>query len=186
MKKHIERIKANAKEELMKTSLVIVSTVGGLLLIKGVRKFTASHPTLDTIVKYSLPPLMATSGFLIAAGTEKDSKVKYIGYGLTAAGTIAGIRLIPVVGEYLSGITDDTDIPVGNAYYTEDAERQNMMQGLGDPEELPVGYATLQEAPTVETRLPELQGAEIENPVEGLGYNGDATSDVDDVVNGII
>lgn len=183
MSKFAERIKANAKQELMKTTLVIVGAVGGIAIVKGVRKLTEAHPTADTIVKFGLPSLMLLGGFGMAAGTEKDSKVKYLGYGLVVGGSVCLVRAIPYVGDYLSGVTDDTPEQVGNTYYTEE---QSQVQGLGDPVELPVGNAAMQEIPGYETRLPEFQGVEDQTPVEGLGYNGNTTSDVDDIVSGII
>lgn len=181
MKNSIERIKKQYKDEALKTFLVIIGAVGGSFAIKGIRKLTADSPTIDAIAEYGLPILFAGSGFLIAAATEPNSKAKYFGYGLVAAGGIEGIKIIPAAKEYLSGL-GETEIPAASAYYTESEERQKLMSGFGLAS-LPVGNVMMQEASAMDTNLPELEGAE-ERESEDLGYNGEATSEAD--LNGIL
>ncbi len=177
MNKHLEKIRKNALAEAKKSSLVIIGAVGGLLVAKGIRKFTEDKPTLDTVAKYSVPLLMGGGGFLITTMTDAKSNAKYVGYGLMAAGTIEGIKLIPVAKEFLSGILGDNEIPAANAFYTESAEREAIMSGFG-LSALPVGKASMQDAQIFETRLPELEGAENERS-EDLGYNPSTTDDAD-------
>lgn len=184
MKKQLENIKKQARSEAMKTGLVILGAVGGVFLSKGIRKLTANHPKLDAITKYALPFVLGGGGFVLAAATDEKSKAKYLGYGLTVAGVIEGIVVFTGNKDILFGILGETEIPAANAFYTESTERQNIMSGFG-LSSLPVGNATLQEAPTTETRLPELEGA-TDNDTQDLGFNISATEDVDDKLNGII
>ena len=179
MKKHIEKIKRQYKDELMKAGLVILGAVTGTVLIKGIRKFTAENPTLDGIAQYGMPVLTAGGGFLITAATDEKSKAKYFGYGLEVAGIVEGVKLIPIAQEYLSGLLGNSDIPSASQYYTEDAARAQIMEGFG-LSSLPVGNAAMQEVGDNGTHLPDLEGQEDQD----LGYNGESTSDVD--VRGII
>lgn len=183
MKKQIENIKQQAKAESMKAGLVILGAVGGLVLAKAAKKFTANHPSLDAIAKYGIPALLAGGGFLIAAATDKDNKAKYLGYGLTAAGVIDGIRLIPVAKEWVSGILGEADIPAASAFYTESEERQKLISGFGLGD-LPVGTASMQDVQGMGVNLPDLDGLGY-NPsiVEGLGYNASQT---DEDIRGIL
>jgi len=176
MNKHFEKIKKNAVTEAKKSSLVILGAVGGLLLAKGIRKFTADNPTLDAVAQYGLPVLYGGGGFLITTMTEEKSNLKYIGYGLMVAGAIDGVKLIPVAKDFLSGILGDTEIPAANAFYTESAEREAIMSGFG-LSALPVGKASMQDAQMYETSLPELEGAENQN--DDLGYSSSVTDDSD-------
>lgn len=176
MNKHIERIKEQALDEAMRTGFVILGALSGTFAIKGIRKFTADNPSMDAVAEYVLPVLFAGGGILIASATEPNSKAKYFGYGLAAAGGIEGIKIIPIAKEYLSGL-GETEIPAASAYYTESEERQKLMEGFGLAS-LPVGNVMMQEASATETNLPELEGAE-ERESEDLGYNGEATSEAD-------
>lgn len=174
MKKHIEKIKKQAKDEAMKTGLVILGAVGGLLAAKGIRKLTEEHPQIDAIAKYAVPAVLAGGGFILAAATDEKSKAKFFGYGLSVAGTIEGIKVIPVAKDYLSGILGETEIPAASAFYTEDEQRQAIMQGFGLTA-LPVGNASLQQVPNTEMQLPDLESN------GNLGYNSAVTDDVDNI-----
>jgi hypothetical protein len=192
MKKHIEKIKRQAKDEAMKTGLVILGAVGGLVLSKFARKYTAEHPTMDAVAKYGIPALLAGGGFILAAATDTNSKAKYFGYGLSVAGAIEGIKIIPVAKDYLSGILGETDINAASAFYTESEERQKQISGFGLAS-LPVGNASMQEVQGLGVNLPELEGLGYnESIVEGLGYNADQTdlgfnaSQTDDDFKGIL
>lgn len=192
MNKHIDRIKKQVQDEAMKTGLVIVGAVGGLLAAKGIRKLTEEHPSFDAVAQYAIPVLMAGGGLLIASASEEKSKIKYLGYGLSVAGGIEGIKLIPIAKDYLSGILGDTDIPAASAFYTESEERQKLINGFGLAS-LPIGNASMQEVSGNDVRLPDLEGLGYnESQVEGLGYNPDQTdlgynsSQTDDDVKGIL
>lgn len=179
MNKHIDKIKKNAAEEAMKTGMVIIGAVTGLLSAKGLRKLTEEHPSLDAIVQYLTPFVLAGGGFIISAVTEKDHKGKYFGYGLSVAGGIEGIKLIPVAKDYLSGILGETEISA-NSFLTENEERQKLMNGFG-LSALPVGNASLSDAPSYETRLPDLEGTDDSGNTknEDLGYNKSFTDNTD-------
>ncbi|MGZ4038583.1 MAG: hypothetical protein ACXVPQ_12190 [Bacteroidia bacterium] len=181
MKEHIKRIKEQAKDEAIKGALVIVGAITGIATANAFRKFTEDHPTLNTVVTYGYPVLLAGGGFLITSATDKNSKAKYFGYGLEAAGVIEGVKLIPVAGDYLKGILGDPEIPAANSYLSEDDTREQIMAGFG-LSALPVGSASLSDAPSYSTKLPDLEGEDNElsedpNEVSGLGYNGAATND---------
>lgn len=179
MNKHIEKIKRQALDEAMKTGLVILGAVSGTLAIKGIRKFTEEHPTLDAVAEYALPILFAGGGILIASATDANSKVKYLGYGLAVAGGFEGIKIIPIAKEYLGSILGETEIPAANAFYTESDEREKLMNGFG-LSALPVGNATMQTVGEIQMNLPELEG----NGNSDLGYNSSVTDDED--VRGIL
>ncbi|OFY86584.1 MAG: hypothetical protein A3F72_08900 [Bacteroidetes bacterium RIFCSPLOWO2_12_FULL_35_15] len=175
MNKHIEKIKKQALDEAMKTGLVLIGAVSGTLAIKGIRKFTEEHPTMDAVAEYALPLLFAGGGIIIAAATDANSKAKYFGYGLAVAGGFEGIKIIPVAKDYLSGILGETEIPAASAFYTESEEREKLMNGFG-LSALPVGNASMQEVASIQSNLPDLEGAEnIGN--EDLGYNASQTDD---------
>lgn len=188
MKKHIENIKRQALEESQKASLVILGAVGGLLIAKGIRKLTEEHPQLNSIAQYATPFVMAGGGFLITTLTDEKSKAKYFGYGLEVAGTIEGIKLIPIAKEYLSGILGETEIPAASAFYTESEERQKLMNGFG-LSSLPIGNASMQEVSSNDVRLPDLDGL---GEHEDLGYNPAQTdlgynpAQTDDDLRGIL
>lgn len=173
MKKIIENIRKQAKNESMKAGLVVIGAVGGIVTNKLLNKVTADQPMINAIVKYGYPTLLLGGGFILSSATEPNSKLKYLGYGLTAAGIWEGVNVIPFVKEQLSGILGDIEIPAANAFLTESEERQKIMNGFGMTT-LPVGKATLQSPNDFEPNLPELQGSD-------LGYNGSATDDVDPV-----
>lgn len=173
MKEIINKIKRQAKEEAMKGGLVIVGAVGGMLTAKGLDKLTENQPTWNAVVKYGMPVLLAGGGIILTTVTDEKSKLKYLGYGLEVAGVIEGVKLIPVVKDYLHGMLGNTEISAANAFLTENEERQKLMQGFGMTN-LPVGKATLQEAPSFNTNLPDLEGT-------GVGYNSSVTDDVDPV-----
>lgn len=192
MKKHIENIKKQAKDEAMKTGLVILGAVGGLVLAKAAKKITADRPSLDAIAKYGIPALLAGGGFILASATGEKNKAKYFGYGLATAGVIDGLKLIPVAKDWLSGILGDVEIPAASAFYTESEERQKLINGFGLGD-LPVGNASMQEVQGMGVTLPDLDGLGF-NPsiMEGLGYNADQTNlgynaaQTDDDVKGIL
>jgi hypothetical protein len=173
MKKIIEKIQRQAKDESMKAGLVVLGAVGGIVTNKLLNKITADQPMMNAIVKYGYPALLTGGGFILSCSLDGNHKLKYLGYGLTAAGIWEGVNVIPFVKEQLSGILGDIEIPAANAFLTESEERQKIMDGFGMTT-LPVGKATLQSPNDFEPNLPDLQGS-------GIGYNGSTTDDVDPV-----
>lgn len=190
MSKIVENFRKNVKSELGKATIVVVSAAGGMFIAKGIRTLTEKHPTLDTVAKYATPLVFGLGGIAIAACCDEKSKIKYVGYGLAAAGGIEAVKLIPVVKDYIHGILGETEIPAGSAFYSESEDRQRLMSGFGYSG-LPIGNTMMQEASQSDYRLPELQGSddpELQGPDDersDLGYNGDATEDVDPL-SGII
>lgn len=175
MKKYIERIKKQAKDESMKTGLVILGAVSGVLIAKGVRKLTESKPNLSAIVEYSVPIVLTGGGFLLATASEERSNAKYFGYGLAVSGAYEGLKVIPFTKDILSGILGETEIPAANAFFTEREERQRVMEGFG-LSALPVGNSLMQDAAKQEIDLPELDGIR-----SNLGYSSSITSEADDI-----
>lgn len=178
----LAKIKADIGKESAKAGIVILGAVAGTAAIKGIRKLTADHPQADAILEYTLPVLVAGGGIILAAATEEKSKLKYFGYGLAAAGTLEGIRVIPVAKDFFAGTLGETEIPAATAYYSENEERQKIMSGFGLAS-LPMGNATMQDAVSIPANLPDLEGAE-DQPSEDLGYNPSQTEDAD--MSGII
>lgn len=172
MKKTIDKIKKDIADEAMKSGLVVLGAVGGMFAAGALRKATEDNPTINAVVKYGLPVLMAGGGLIIAAATDDKNKAKYFGYGLAVAGTVEGVKLIPIAQDYLKGILGETEIPASTAFLTEVEERQKLMSGFGLGE-LPIGSASLQTVGNYQTNLPELDN------MNGLGYNSSATDDVD-------
>lgn len=166
MKKHIEKIKQQAKAEATRSGFVILGAVSGIVGANVLDKLTASQPTLNTIFKYGYPTLLAGGGFILSAATEPGSKSKYFGYGLQVAGWVKGLQLIPFAKDYLMGILGDVAVPEANEYLTENNERDKLLKGFGKTE-LPVKTAAIQEAGAYTTRLPELETAEN---ISGLGF----------------
>jgi hypothetical protein len=181
MNKYIDRIQKQALKEVTKGGLVIVGAVSGMILTKGLDKLTENDPTLNAVVKYGMPLVLGGSGFIMTSATEENSKVKYLGYGLEAAAFIEGIKLIPVVGDYLNGILGNTEIPAANAFLTENEDRERLMQGFGMLN-LPIGKAVMQDTPAYETNLPSLNENEDNKEDDNdLGYSGSITEDSDQV-----
>lgn len=191
MNKHIERIRKQAASEAKKSGLVILGAVGGLLIAKGIRKFTEDKPTLDSVAKIAIPSLYTGGGFILTTVTEEKSNLKYLGYGLMVAGVIEGVKLIPVAKDYLSGLLGENEIPAANAFFTEDESRNALMNGFG-LSSLKVGKTSMQDAERYNTNLPDLEGAEddlqsSQDDLEGsedngdLGFNPSATDDADNM-----
>jgi len=176
MKKQIERIKQQAKAEAQKSGLVILGAVGGIVSANLLDKLTATQPTLNTVVKYGFPALLAGGGFILSSATEPNSKAKYLGYGLQVAGWVKGVQLIPFAKDYLQGVLGDIAVPEANQYLTENEERDKLLKGLGTTAP-PVNNSIMQEAGAYTTRLPELETADSMN---GLGFNPGATDDADE------
>lgn len=180
MKNLIVKAKRQFKHEGTKAGLIILGAVGGVLLAKGIRKLTKDNPSLDAFAEYATPLVLAGGGLVITLITEEKSVLKGLGYGLTAAGSIEGVKLIPVAKEFLAGILGETEIPAANAFLTENEERNKLMNGFGMAS-LPVGNATMQEVPLEANFLPELEGVEEEFSGNDLGYNPGQTDDADRV-----
>jgi hypothetical protein len=181
MNKQVEKIKRQAKDEALKTGFVILGAVSGIVSANLLDKLTAAQPTLNAVVKYGYPAILAGGGFILSAATETNSKAKYFGYGLSVAGAYKGIQLIPFAKDYLQGVLGDVAIPDATEYLTENEERNKLLKGLG-LSTLPVNNAVMQEAAAYTTRLPELETIE---GIAGLGFNASMTDDADEI-KGII
>lgn len=179
MKKYIENIKRQAKEESMKGFYVVIGAVTGLLAAKGLKKLTEDKPSIDAITKYIIPAVLSGGGFLLTSATDNNSKLKYFGYGLEVAGVIEGVKLIPVAKEFLLAGFGDVEIPAASAFYTE-SESQQVINGMGLAS-LPIGSASMREAMRSDMMLPELMGTSNSlgyNPSQtDLGYNASQTDD---------
>lgn len=186
MKKRIENIKKQYWTEGKRIGAVLLGFVGGLGVAKGVDWLADQLPeNLQGIVKNSKIPVLGVPGYLLASATTPDEWfAKHLGYGLTAAATYEGIKIIPVAQDILQGLGENME----KTYYT---EGDNLQLGNFGFSELPVKSFELGEAAPIEVDLPDLNGAislgyngeqtkDVDN-VRGLGYNGEQTKDVDKI-----
>ena len=172
MKNRIENIKQQYKDEGKKSLLIVIGFASGLTISKGMNYLTEKYPEVEPFVKYARPILLSGGGLLISSATTKDEHLKYLGYGVSIAGALEGIKLIPVAKEFLglSGINQD----MPTTYYTE-SNSNNLDLGSFGINALPVKSFSVENAPSYKIDLPDLEGVGKTN----LGYNGDATSDAD-------
>jgi hypothetical protein len=180
MKKIIEKFKKNYKDDSRKSAMVVLGTVGGALLSKGARYLTKDSPSLNTFATYAMPVLMAGGGLIVATNTEKESSVKYVAYGLAAAGVLQGILLVPFFRDNLlgmEGLGQGADVL---DYYTESANREQIMEGFGLAA-LPVVNTYTEDAATFKPQLPELEEV---SGTQDLGFTPIANEDTD--IRGII
>lgn len=183
--KAIENIKKNFIPESQKSGMVILGLVAGKVAGKLIDMLIEKYPNIESWAKIVKPIAIGGGGLIIASIMEKDSKVKYIGYGVAGAGVLEGIKLIPVAGEFLSGLEETPP----SAYYTEN-EFGKLELGSFGLAALPVQNMSLQEASTFTPELPDLEGiTEAGNTYEeisgsDLGYNPSQTEDTD--IHGIL
>lgn len=184
MKKRIENIKKQYGEETKKILFILLGFATGTAIAKGAKFLGEKYPQMQPYVKYATPILLGGGGWVISAATEKDEIVaKYIGYGLTTSGVFEGIKLVPVVGDYLKGI----DGNIGSNYYMEN-DKPILELGEFGINALPMKSMEMQDAPKVNIELPELLGENSfgynRSMTDDLGYNGSTTDDVD--ISGIL
>jgi len=177
MKKQIENIKRNWKNESKKAAFVILGFVGGQALSKGIDWLAQKYPQLAPAVKYGKPVVLAGGGWLLTNATSGDQvALKYVGYGLQTAGVFEGIKLIPIAKDFLAGI----DGSINGTYYMEN-EKPLLELGEFGINALPVKSLDMENAPEMRLELPELDGLNLDNmsgsddePISGhLGYDPD-------------
>jgi len=183
MKKRIENIKKQYKEETTKILFVILGFATGTAIAKGAKYLGEKYPQMQPYVQYATPILLGGGGWLISAATEKEEvAVKHLGYGLTTSGVYEGVKLIPVAKEFLSGLEGN----LGRTYYMEN-DKPILELGEFGINSLPMKTMDIQDAPTVKIELPELEGANhlgYNSSITDLGYSSSLTDDVD--MSGII
>lgn len=169
MKKQIENIKRNWKNESKKAAFVILGFVGGQALSKGIDWLATKYPQLEPAVKFGKPVVLAGGGWLLTNATSPDQlALKYIGYGLQTSGAYEGIKLIPIAKDFLNGVDDN----INGTYYMEN-EKPLLELGTFGINALPVKSLDMENAPEMRLELPELDGLNLEN-----------MSGTDDEING--
>jgi hypothetical protein len=103
----------NFKREGVNTAYVTMGLLGAMfldrLVQKGVDKWFPSASTYVGAIKAGVSVL---TGFgLSVTADEKDSRMRLIGYGVSGAGVISGLRLIPQVDAFLSDTPPTTTPP---------------------------------------------------------------------------
>lgn len=183
MKKQIENIKKQAVEETKKVLFVILGFTTGTAIAKGAKMLGEKYPQLQPYMQYATPILLAGGGWVISAASEKEaSMMKHIGYGLTTSGVFEGVKLVPVVKDFLSGLEGN----LGRTYYMEN-DKPILELGEFGINALPMKTMDIQDAPMVKIELPELEGANnlgYNSSITDLGYSGSITDDAD--MSGII
>jgi hypothetical protein len=167
--KRIEIIQKQALSETKRIGVVLLGFVGGIGVARGMDWLAdqVSEP-YKSILQYGKVPALGVPGIILATATTPDEWfAKHLGYGLSAAATHEGIKLIPVFKDILQGIEQNME----KTYYTE-----GQQFGLGNLAlaEVPVKSFELGEATPIEVDLPDLNGATV-----SLGYNGEQTKEVD-------
>lgn len=154
----------NYKDEAAPAGMVVLGLLAGTLINKGVDKLLEKNPTLPGFVQYLKPVVVAGSGIALAVLSDRGGKMKYLGYGIAGAGALGGLKLIPGLGDFLSGVGDFSGLPT--TYYTE------RMSGLSGHELGSFGYAVsnaeTQAAERFNPDLPELDGVGNTETVESL------------------
>lgn len=172
MKKRLNNIKKQAKNETKKIGMVILGFVGGTAVAKGLSMLAEKFPEHEDFINYSKAPLLGATGWLICNASDEDAVLaKHFGYGVVASGALEGLKIIPVAKDILSGVEENV-----KSYYTEDSPLQIGNFGLNH---LPVKSIDLGEVAPIEVELPELDAK------GNLGYYGDQTRDGDNI-KGII
>lgn len=165
MKKQIENIKRNWKNESKKAAFVILGFVGGQALSKGIDWLAQKYPQLGPAVKYGKPVVLAGGGWILTNATSGDQlALKYIGYGLQTSAVFEGIKLIPIAKDFLSGIEGSIE----GAYYMEN-EKPLLELGEFGINALPIKSLDMENAPEVKLDLPELDGLNLENTIGSDG-----------------
>ncbi|MBA2612939.1 MAG: hypothetical protein H0U95_13280 [Bacteroidetes bacterium] len=183
MKKRIENIKKQSIEESKKILFVVLGFATGTAIAKGAKFIGEKYPQMQPYVQYATPILLAGGGWLISAATEKEEmELKHLGYGLTTSGVYEGVKLVPVVKDFLSGLEGN----LGRTYYMEN-DKPILELGEFGINSLPMKTMDMADAPMVKIELPELEGANTLSynaSIIDLGYSSSITDDTD--LSGII
>lgn len=179
MKKRIENIKKQYAEETKKVLFVILGFATGTAIAKGAKFIGEKYPQMQPYLQYATPILIGGGGWLISAATEKEEiAVKHLGYGLTTSGVYEGVKLVPVVSDFLKGLEGN----LGRTYYMED-DKPILELGEFGINALPMKSMEMQDAPSVRLELPDLgEGNDLGyngSMTDDLGYNGSTTEDAD-------
>lgn len=178
MKKRIENIRKQAGDETKKVLFVLLGFATGAAIAKGARFIGDKYPQMQPYMQYATPILLAGGGWVISAASEKEEiAIKHIGYGLATSGVYEGVRLVPVVKDFLSGLEGN----LGRTYYMEN-DKPILELGEFGINSLPMKSMEMQDAPMVKIELPELEGAKnlgYNKSITDLGYSSSATDDVD-------
>lgn len=176
MKKQIENIKKQYKNETKKIVMVVLGFVSGAAIAKGISMLAEKFPDYEKYLTYSKAPLLGASGWLICNASDTDAVLtKHFGYGVSASAALEGIRIIPIAKDFLDGVGNNMQ----KTYYTEGDQLQLGSFGLNS---LPVKSIEMGEVQPIQIDLPEL---DAERRSGDLGYNKDQTSDADNM-KGII
>lgn len=178
MKNRIENIKKQYADEGKKVFMVVLGFASGAAISKGLELLSEKYPQVEPFVKYAKPFVLGGGGYLISAATTNEEKgLKSFGYGLVASGAFEGLKLIPIAKDYLS-LSGLGDIPT--TYYTEN-NNSNLELGNFGLNAIPLQSFEMEEAPTFSLNLPALDNETVISGNTGVGYNGDATDDVDNI-----
>jgi hypothetical protein len=183
MKNRIAIIKQQVGNEGKKTLFVVIGFASGALISKGLDKLGESMPKVAPFVKYAKPIVLGGGGLLISAATTKEEEsIKHFGYGLSVSGAFEGLRLIPVVKDFLSlnGLTglDGTELDNPQKYFTENS-LSNLELGNFGINALPVKNFDVEDIQSQALNLPDLNGADTSTSIGDIGFNISATDDVD-------
>lgn len=189
MKKRIEILKRDGVANAKNLGMVLLGFIGGRAIAYGLDKLIEKYPDYDTIITVSKHTVLAGGGLVLTFLTDKEEQeLKHLGYGLTIAEGVEGMKLIPIAKDMLGGFGD------GNTYYT---ESDKPLLELGDfgLNTLPVESYNMQDAPMMKLELPVLDEsvgdlgynpAQVDlgyNPAQvDLGYNPSRTDDVSGIL----
>jgi hypothetical protein len=165
MKKRIEILKRDGVDNAKKIGMVLLGFIGGRAIAYGLDKLIEKYPDYDTIITASKHTVLAGGGLALTFLTDKEEQeLKHLGYGLTIAEGVEGMKLIPIAKDMLGGF--------GNTYYTE-SDKPMLELGNFGLNSLPVSSYNMEDAPTMRLELPPLGGSDLGyNPAQNdLGYN---------------
>ena len=179
MKKRIENIKKQYKEEGKKVLFVLLGFATGTAIVKGAKFLGEKYPQMEPFMKYATPIALGLGGWVISSATEKEENAaRHLGYGITTSAVFEGVKLIPVVGDYLKGLEGN----LGTTYYMEN-DKPILELGEFGINALPMKSMEMQDAPKVNFELPELEGTSDlgynGSQIDDLGYNASETDDAD-------
>ena len=183
MKKRIDNIKKQWKTEAGNSLMIGIGYLAGYLASKGVDKAIEKYPDHSKLLKGLRPVVLGVTGYLLSAATDKDEKAKLIGYGLIAAATGEGIKLIPISG--FGGLGEDIDnqneLRSPQQYYM---EKNLDLEGFG-LNALPIKEVNVENAAPAKMDLPDLDGNMNGTPIGSLAYSASYTEQADNI-RGII
>jgi hypothetical protein len=189
MKKRIEILKKDGVDNAKNLGMVLLGFIGGRAIAYGLDKLIEKYPDYDTIITASKHTVLGGGGLILTFLTDKEEQeLKHLGYGITIAEGVEGMKLIPIAKEMLGGFGD------GNTYYTE-GDKPLLELGNFGLNNLPIASYDTQDAPIMRFDLPVLDesvGNLGYNPAQNdlgynpaqndLGYNASQTDDVSGIL----